>query len=66
MTTYTQVQKPNQTPYNQQTFQGKQIYDDPSVMYDSATVFYDGVNPNLYTAVAKPSQTAYTTISKPT
>lgn len=65
MTTYTQVPKPNQTGYSQQTFQGKQIYDDPNVLYDSADVFYDTVNENQYSIVAKPSQTSYTTVTKP-
>lgn len=65
MTTYTIIPKPSQTAYTQVTFQGKQIYDDPSVLYDEASVFYDSYNPSQYTTVAKPSQTNYTTVAKP-
>lgn len=34
---------------------GLEQYDQATVSYDDPTVFYDGLNPNMWTDVAKPS-----------
>ena len=64
-TTYTNIVKPSGTAYTLVNPIGREIYDDPTVSYDSASVFYDGVNQSLYTNVSKPSATTYTNIAKP-
>ena len=66
MTTYTNVTKPSSTSYTSTNPQGREQYDDPSVAYDSATTFYDGVNQSQYTGVSKPVSTTYTNVAKPT
>lgn len=65
MTTYTNVTKPSGTSYDNQNTVGKQQYDQSSIQYDDANVFYDGVDEAMYTSVVKPSGTVYTNISKP-
>ena len=62
---YTNIAKPSGTAYTNQNLVGKEQYDDPSVIYDSATTFYDGINQSQYTAVTKPTGTIYTNITKP-
>lgn len=52
---WTNVSKPTGTGYTNVTFMGKQMYDDASVTYDSATTFYDTVNVSAWTDVAKPT-----------
>lgn len=42
------------------------LWDDPGVAYDDSMYFYDGFDPNVYTNVAKPTSSTWTTISKPT
>jgi len=64
-TTYTNIAKPSATTYSNQNAIGKEQYDDTNVLYDSATVFYDGVNQALYTNINKPTATSYTNIAKP-
>ena len=53
--TWTNVPKPTGTPYTRVTLVGKQQYDDPSITYDEATVYYDSVNQTAWTDVAKPT-----------
>lgn len=65
MTTYVNVTKPSNTSYTNTNTVGKEQYDQLSVSYDDASVFYDGTNPNIYSNVSKPSATAYTNIAKP-
>lgn len=36
-------------------FQGKQRYDDSTVLYDDPSVFYDSVDTDAYTIVSKPT-----------
>lgn len=62
---YIHVAKPSGTTYNIVGFQGKQIYDDPSIQYDDSNVFYDSTNEGAYTKVSKPAGTTYTRVSKP-
>lgn len=66
MTTYINVNKPSGTLYTNTNGQGREQYDQASVMYDDPNVFYDGTNPMMYTNVAKPIGTVYTDIAKPT
>ncbi len=55
---YTYIAKPTGTPYtNVNTVGGKEQYDQPNLMYDDLNVFYDGINQNAYTKIAKPTTT---------
>lgn len=65
MTVYTNITKPSGTSYTNQNPIGKEQYDDPSLMYDDTSAFYDGINPSQYTSVTKPSGTVYTNLTKP-
>ncbi len=53
-TTYTNIAKPSGTSYTRTNPIGRETYDDPTVTYDSSSVFYDGINQLLYTKIAKP------------
>lgn len=66
MSAYTNIPKPTGAPYTNNNPQGKEQYDQSSITYDSADVFYDGVNQNAYTNVNKPVGTPYTNVAKPT
>lgn len=63
---YTLVPKPTGRNYTNPNQQGKEQYDQTSVVYDDTNTFYDGVNTTQYTKLAKPSTSAYTKIAKPT
>lgn len=54
MTTYINISKPSGTSYSNQNCVGKEQYDDPSIIYDSLTTFYDGINQSQYTKISKP------------
>lgn len=66
MVTYTKISKPTGPTYTNSNPIGKEQYDQPDIIYDSATIFYDGINQSAYTNISKPSSTAYTNIAKPT
>lgn len=55
MTTYTNISKPSNTSYTPFNPVGKEQYDQASIAYDDAAIFYDGTNESLYTNIAKPS-----------
>ena len=65
MTIYTNINKPTGTSYTNQNSIGREQYDQSSISYDDAGVFYDGTNQGLYTNVSKPIGTVYTNIAKP-
>lgn len=65
MTTYTNINKPTVTGYNNLNPVGKQTFDDAGVSYDDSATTYDGTDPILYTNVSKPVGTSYTNIAKP-
>ena len=65
MTTYTNISKPSGTSYTDSHPQGKEQYDESTILYDDTNVFYDGTNQSLYTNITKPSSTSYTNIAKP-
>ncbi len=65
MPTYTNIPKPVGTTYTNTNTVGKEQYDQSSITYDDASIFYDGVNTSAYTTISKPSSTSYTYISKP-
>lgn len=53
---YTFIPKPSGTTYRNTNAAGKQQYDQVDIEYDDASVFYDGVDENMYTFIPKPSQ----------
>ncbi len=55
---WTKVTKPTSTSYTNVNPIGREHYDDTGVTYDSAIVFYDGVNLSAWTKVAKPGGSA--------
>lgn len=63
---WTNVAKPGAQTYTNVNALGKEQYDQASIMYDDPNVFYDGVNPNQYTNVAKPTTNNWTNVAKPT
>ncbi len=65
MTTYININKPSGTGYTNINGQGREQYDQASIMYDDPNVFYDGINESMYTNVTKPVGTVYTDIPKP-
>lgn len=54
MANYTKVPKPTTGNYTNINTIGKEQYDQAALTYDSALTFYDGVNTNQYTFVARP------------
>lgn len=63
---WTNIPKPTGTSYTNVNPAGKEQYDQVDITYDSATTFYDGANPNMWTDVAKPISSLWTKVSKPT
>ena len=63
---WTNVSKPTSSVYARINTIGKEQYDQSDITYDSATVFYDGVNQSAWTSVAKPTSSVWTSIAKPT
>ena len=63
---YTYVAKPISSIYTNVNAQGREQYDQASLTYDDSGTFYDGVDENAYTSVAKPTTSVYTSIAKPT
>ncbi len=52
---YTFIPKPTGTPYQNVNPQGKEQYDQSTIIYDDPNTFYDGVDAFAWTDVAKPS-----------
>lgn len=52
---YTRVSKPTGVPYTTVNPPGKEQYDQGSLSYDDSATYYDGMNPNAYVNVAKPT-----------
>jgi hypothetical protein len=57
---WTSVPKPTGSNYTYVNFEGKQTYDDPTLIYDDPSVFYDSYNPSAWTEVAKPTNSSFT------
>lgn len=68
---YTYLGKPTGANYTFANSEGKIMYDQSDLTYDSSTTYWDGYNPTTtgvgggYTLVAKPTGANYTYISKP-
>ena len=63
---YTRIDKPTGTSYTNTNVQGREQYDQSTIQYDDFAVFYDGVDENAYTNLAKPTSSVYTAVAKPT
>lgn len=63
---WTNISKPSVASYTNVNPSGKEQYDQADITYDSSTTYYDGVNPNAWTNLAKPTSSTWTKISKPT
>lgn len=50
---WTNVSKPGAQTYTNLNPMGKEQYDQPDLTYDSSSTFYDGVNPDMWTGVAR-------------
>lgn len=44
---------------------GKEQYDQADITFDSAITYYDGINPNQWTDVNKPTTPTWTKVPKP-
>jgi len=62
---WTNIPKPSVRSYTNVNFPGREQYDQADVTYDSATTYYDGINPNSWTNVAKPVSSTWTKVAKP-
>lgn len=62
---WSNIPKPSVSGWNQVNPQGRENYDQADIDYDSASTYYDGINPNLWSEVNKPVSSAWTNISKP-
>lgn len=51
---WTNIPKPTGLTYTNVNPMGKEQYDQVDITYDDSNVFYDGINPNQWTDVAKP------------
>ena len=49
------VTKPTTSGWTNTNPSGRTQYDQADITYDDASVFYDGVDPNFWTMVAKPT-----------
>ncbi len=63
---WNKVNKPGAQSYTNENPQGREQYDQFSVLYDDPNTFYDGINPNQWTDVNKPSGTSWINVAKPT
>lgn len=52
---WSNVSKPSSTTYTNVNGQGREQYDQSSITFDEATIFYDGVNESMWTDVLKPT-----------
>ncbi len=62
---WTDVSKPGAQSYTNVNPLGKEQYDQSNITYDSATTYYDGVNPAQWTDTSKPGAQSWTNIAKP-
>ncbi len=65
MNTWTPVAKPTGNTYTTVNPQGKETYDQVSLTYDSATTYYDGINPSQWTGANNPVDGDWTNVFKP-
>lgn len=61
---WTTVAKPTGTPYTAVSPQGKEMFDDPNVLYDDSTIFFDGVNTTAWGNILKPTGNTVISILK--
>lgn len=63
---WTNINKPGAQAYTNLNPMGKEQYDQSDITYDSATTYYDGVNPLQWTDISKPGAQSWTNVNKPT
>lgn len=59
------LSKPSLLAYTNVNPGGKEQYDQASLTYDDANTYYDGLNPNMWTDIAKPSVFSWVNVAKP-
>lgn len=52
---WTNVNKPTTPTYTNVNPMGREQYDQADIEYDDTDIFYDGINPAMWTNVVKPS-----------
>lgn len=60
--TWTTVTKPTTRTWTSTNPPGRTQYDQSSITYDDPNMFYDGVDPNAWTMVSKPTGNVNVTI----
>ncbi len=60
------VTKPANSGWTATNPPGRTQYDQANITYDDPNMFYDGINPNSWTGVTKPTVSSWTPIIKPT
>ena len=58
MSAWNNISKPSASNWSDEHPQGKEQYDESTITYDDADIYYDGLNPNQWTDVAKPTNGA--------
>ena len=53
--TWANIAKPTTSGWTRINPSGRTQYDQPNTTYDSSTIFWDGIDPNFWTKVAKPN-----------
>lgn len=60
------ISKPTASAWTTANPSGREQYDQASLTYDDSSVFYDGVNPNMWSDIAKPASPAsWVSVQKP-
>ena len=62
---WTNISKPNTSNYTNVNPQGKEQYNQADITYDSASTYYDGINPNQWSDISKPNTPTWNNVAKP-
>ena len=62
---FTKVTKPTTRNWTNTNPAGRTQYDQSNITYDDSSMFYDGLNPNAWTGITKPTSSVWTKVAKP-